>query len=193
MLTSRLAISAGGYAVALVFFLLWRGAEKDLAAEILACNVDELEETIAAERAVRQAERDAAEQALNQERAMRLQAESARQALSNAVSRLEANAAASQDKITRLEYEASLDEIPSFADCSIVYFPRRVLYAENCTAAGNSGGPDYRVCVGPGGLNPTDSAFADITIGDSLKLWGRDRAALGQCNARLAAIAALGQ
>lgn len=188
---TKLYVTIGGYAAAFILFLLWRGAVKDVEAEILACNVDELQETIEAQELTRQSLLEAHERQLTAERELRTQAEKARQNVADEARELQTQVAGQRDRITQLEFEADIDEIPEFDDCSIVYIPSRMLYAEGCTATVPGGSPDYRVCVGAEGLNEADSAFTNITVGDAFKHWGSDRAALGQCNAQLAAIESL--
>lgn len=186
-----IGIGAAGWATALVMALLWRNAEKDVLAEIRACNIDELEQTIEVQqREFAEAER-AHETALANERMLRLSAENARQGLTEAVTELETQASEQAGRITELEMEADLDEIPLYADCSIVYLPSSLLFAEDCHADGSGDGHDYRVCVGPSGLNELDSAFTNITVGDAHRLWRADRLALGRCNAKLEAISRL--
>lgn len=187
----KLWLTIGGYA-GCVLLSLWLWAEKEAhKASLAEAETDKALAIVASAEATREALEQAHATELESQRQLQIATENARASLAEAVSGLESQLASQNDTITRLEFEADIDEIPSYADCSIVYIPSRVLHADDCGEAGPGGGQDYRVCTGPEGLNEADSAFTNITVGDTLRLWGSDRAALGRCNAQLAAIEAL--
>ena len=188
----KLWLTIGGYAGCALLFLLWRVEVNDHRASLAEAETDKALSIAAAEQATRETLSEAHQRELDQQRQLTENAENARLRLSQEVSGLETAVSEHASTISRLEMEASIDEIPDFADCSIVYIPSRVLYAEDCGEAGAGGDYDYRVCVGAEGLNEADSAFSNITTGDALKLWQQDRTALGRCNAQLAAIESLG-
>lgn len=170
---------------------MWRVEVNAHKASLAEAETDKALSIAAAEQVTRETMEAAHARELEAERQLHIATENARQSLADTVGALESQVQNQGDTITRLEMEADIDEIPAYADCSIVYIPRRVLYAEDCGQAGSGGDYDYRVCVGAEGLNPADSAFTNITVGDAHKLWQRDRAALGACNAQLAAIESL--
>jgi len=174
-----------GWIGCILCFSLWQESKEDLAAEVERCNADKLASITQAQDETRIALQRIHDNELAQiERNITL-AQQARDTAQAAADQAESLLAGQAARITQLELEANIDEIPSYADCSIVYIPRSVLYAEGCHADGSGDGNDYRVCVGASGLNPADSAFTNITIGDAHRLWTRDRAALGACNGRL--------
>lgn len=104
--------------------------------------------------------------------------------------------AAQQEKtIARLELEADIDEIPDSNACLNVYVPFSavsMLHPGNCdrgdtgTGAGETGTCSLRP-------HPADPAFANITIGDALILWGRDRAVIEMHNSDKRQIRALSE
>jgi len=178
--------------VACVVLGFWLYAEKQAhKASLAQAETDKALSIAAAERTTRQTLSEAHRREIAQKDQLIAQAENVRLRLAEDVQVLESQVAGQAGRITQLEFEADIDEIPTYADCSIVYIPSRVLHAGDCGQAGAGGGFDYRVCVGAEGLNEANSTFTNITIGDAHKLWGADRAALGRCNAQLAAIESL--
>jgi len=187
----KLWVTIGGYAGCLILFLMWRVEVNAHKASLAQAETDKALAIVAAEQVTRETLSEAHRREIEQKDQLIAQAENARLRLADDVQVLESQVAGQAGRITQLEFEADIDEIPTYADCSIVYIPSRVLYAEDCATAGAGGDYDYRVCVGAEGLNEADSAFTNITIGDAHKLWGDDRARLGRCNAQLAAIESL--
>ena len=188
----KLGLPIGLGAAAAVFFFMWRAEVNAHRASLAEAETEKALSIAAAEQTTRQALSEAHRRELENRDALVRQAENARNALQAAVDGLETDVADQAEVITRLEFEADLDEIPDFFDCSIVFVPSRVLYAEDCGKADPGADFDYRVCVGPEGINPVDPAFTNITVGDAFRHWQRDRAGLGQCNAQLTAIESLG-
>ena len=182
-----------GWVLAGLIFWFWLGAKEDLAAEVERCNSDKLSAIAEAENITRLAERKAAQQRLAQVEQVAEKEKQAREIAEDAAELAEAGQVQQQMRIRELELEASIDDIPDSNECLNVFVPGRVLPAEDCGETGSGG--DSRAggtCESTEGTDSTDSAFSDITYGDSMKIWGKDRVIIGTLNGQLKAIESLG-
>lgn len=108
--------------------------------------------------------------------------------------------AARDETITRMMLEASIDDIPDSKECLNVFAPessvdRLRVRATDCDEIGFSTGPGAdQACASAERIDAGDPAsgdFSNVTYGDTLKLWGKDRDTIEILNGRLRAISAL--
>ena len=181
---------------------LWLNARDAVIEERERCNVDKLAAIVEAETITRTALQAAHAREIAQ---LARQAEAKDRALEIASEELERatrGTVAHENTITRLELEASIDDIPDSKECLNVFALESSLAGlyvqpEDCGEAGAGGGSwTGAVCSGPEAVDRADSAsgdFSDVTYADTLKLWGRDRVTIQILNGRLAAIESLGE
>jgi len=188
--------------IAIVILLgLYVDAKQDVATAIERCNTDKQAAVADAERDTRKTLTAAhnrkiselARQAETKDRALEIAAEELERATSDEY--------ANEATINRLMWEASTDDIPDSKECLNVFIPESSVsglrvQSGDCTEAVSGGGTrSDSVCSGAEGVDRANSAhgdFSDVTYGDGLKLWGRDRATIQTLNGRLAAIEFLG-
>lgn len=181
---------------------LYVDAKQDLATAIERCNTDKQTAVAEAETLTRETLQDAHERKIAE---LARQAESKERALEIAAEELEratSGTAAHEQTINRLMLEASIDDIPDSKECLNVFVPRSSLdglymQPEDCreTDSDRSTGSNG-ICSSTEDIdhaNPASGDFSEITFGDSLKGWGRDRATIGTLNGRLGAIESLGK
>lgn len=180
---------------------LWLGARDKVIEERGACNAAVLQDLLDQERIGRNADNRHMQQRIdNLERQAERDRESIRLAEETAL-RAVAGTAERDETITRLMLKAETDEIPDSDECLNVFVRAAALdewvrvRATDCDAERpGAGAGNDRHCAGPEGSDETDPAFAhfsDITYGDALKLWGRDRDTIQTLNGQLREIAAL--
>ncbi len=167
-------------------------AHQDIGAQIGECNASKLAAVAAAEKKVREAEKQASERKLAQ---LARQTESERRAREIADEgriMAEAGTAEREDRIRELELEADFDDIPDSAECLNVFIRAvaldGLLHAGDCTGAVRGEGGDDQVCTNTRRVPGGDPGFSNITYGDGLILWGRDRDIIDVHNADKRAI-----
>jgi hypothetical protein len=196
LITSLLSIATNA-----VLTGLWLSARDQVIEERGACNAAVLQDLLDQERIGRDADNRQMQQRIdNLERQAERDRESIRLAEETAL-RAVAGTAERDETITRLMLKAETDEIPDSDECLNVNV-RAVALDEwvrvrntDCDAerTGSGSGNDSH-CAGPEGTDETDPAFAhfsDITYGDALKLWGRDRDIIQTLNGQLREIEGL--
>ncbi len=172
---------------------LWLDARDAVIEEREACNAGVIQAALDGERLTfaaekRQLQKDLEDMASVNER----ERESAR--IAKAAERAaQSDTATREETITRLQLEASIDEIPDSGECLNVFVLERsldrVLYPSACPGEGTStGSGDDPLCGSAEELDGADPAFSNITYADALKIWGRDRDIIQILNGQLMAI-----
>lgn len=174
-------------------FNRWMSARDDVTAAVAQCNKDKETIALESERITRDAVQAAADKrerqliaelnreikATKDERQKRLQAEQ--------------QAATRDNQLRELEKDAfDEDELPDSNAALNVYLTscalRSVLHARGQSEAGTGGGGGVQTCGDPGSPDGVHPGFSNVTFGDALRYWGRDRDAALRLNERMAEI-----
>jgi hypothetical protein len=185
-----LKLAIPGYLAAGAFLWLWIAAEKAETRAIENCEREKAEFAADAESEAQRALNNAHARELAERDRMVVIAQSAVAGSREVARDLRDQNEQLEGRVYQLELEASIDDIPDSQEALNVFIPADalvgVLHAGEPPGAANCGGPGPgTVCADSAGVdggNETAGDFAPITFGDSLILWGLDRAALIACN-----------
>lgn len=185
-------VAAVSLAANALFCWLWLDARDDVAAAVAECNTEKLTAINKRERAVRKelesihadelAERDA--QIAELDRHVNILLDQ-REFMAEAANR-------HQSTLMQLTVEHFDEDIPDSGACLSVFVLNRslagMLESESCAGSGDSKGDGDALHANTRGHDADQPHFSDITYGDALVLWDRDRRAAVSSNCQLNSI-----
>lgn len=197
-----LTLSAVGWASSFWNHAKYVKAAKATTAAIESCNTRTAIAARDAAEVVRNAEKTAYENKLNELASQAHRERIAREIAEEAEARAKAGILEHEIIIEQLMLEASIDDIPDSNECLNVFVPERIvsglrLRPRACPGVGPGSRPgSHPACPGAQGADEDDfpsEYFSDITFGDGFVAWRKDRGSLMACNGQLQAIEALNE
>ena len=170
--------------------MTWLYMEKrdELASTIEKANTDKIRAVLAAEQKVSGRLRASHSEELARQAQRQRDSENALRDAQEAAEQARMGLDERNRRITQLELEASIDDIPDSGECLNVYVPDGVLHTRDCGEAGFGGNNGHGVCVNTGRPDQTATGFSSVTFSELISITNQNIATIDALNGQLSAI-----